>query len=89
LRQIKKQIKEDLENSWEVLAEPLQTIMRKNKIANSYDLIKKISRGKPFDKKIYLDIIAALDISEKDKAKLSQLTPLKYTGLAEKLAKEI
>jgi len=85
----KKQIKEDLENSWEVLAEPLQTIMRKNKIANSYDLIKKISRGKPFDKKIYLDIIATLDISEKDKAKLSQLTPLKYTGLAEKLAKEI
>ena len=85
----KKQIKEDLENSWEVLAEPLQTIMRKNKIANSYDLIKKISRGKPFDKKIYLDIIATLDIDEKDKAKLSQLTPLKYTGLAEKLAKEI
>ena len=85
----KKQIKEDLENSWEVLAEPLQTIMRKNKIANSYDLIKKISRGKPFDKKIYLDIIATLDISEKDKAKLSQLTPLKYIGLAEKLAKEI
>ena len=85
----KKQIKEDLENSWEVLAEPLQTIMRKNNIANSYDLIKKISRGKPFDKKIYLDIIATLDISEKDKAKLSQLTPLKYIGLAEKLAKEI
>ena len=85
----KKQIKEDLENSWEVLAEPLQTIMRKNNIANSYDLIKKISRGKPFDKKIYLDIIATLDISEKDKAKLSQLTPLKYTGLAEKLATEI
>ena len=85
----KKQIKEDLENSWEVLAEPLQTIMRKNNISNSYDLIKKISRGKPFDKKIYLDIIATLDISEKDKAKLSQLTPLKYIGLAEKLAKEI
>ena len=85
----KKRIKEDLENSWEVLAEPLQTIMRKNNIANSYDLIKKISRGKPFDKKIYLDIIATLDIDEKDKAKLSQLTPLKYTGLAEKLAKEI
>ena len=63
--------------------------MRKNKIANSYDLIKKISRGKPFDKKIYLDIIATLDIDEKDKAKLSQLTPLKYIGLAEKLTKEI
>jgi adenylosuccinate lyase len=85
----KEQIKEDLENSWEVLAEPLQTIMRKNKIADSYNLIKKISRGKPFDKKIYLAIIATLDISEKDKAKLSQLTPLKYIGLAEKLAKEI
>ena len=50
---------------------------------------RNISRGKPFDKKIYLAIIATLDISEKDKAKLSQLTPLKYTGLAEKLAKEI
>jgi len=85
----KEQIKEDLENSWEVLAEPLQTIMRKNKITDSYNLIKKISRGKPFDKKIYLAIIATLDISEKDKAKLSQLTPLKYIGLAEKLAKEI
>ena len=85
----KEQIKEDLENSWEVLAEPLQTIMRKNKIADSYNLIKKISRGKSFDKKIYLAIIATLDISEKDKAKLSQLTPLKYIGLAEKLAKEI
>ena len=40
-------------------------------------------------KKIFLAIIATLDISEKDKAKLSQLTPLKYIGLADKLAKEI
>ena len=85
----KEKIKKDLENSWEVLAEPLQTIMRKNKIADSYNLIKKISRGKPFDKKIYLAIIANLDINEEDKAKLSQLTPLKYIGLADKLAKEI
>ena len=85
----KEQIKKDLENSWEVLAEPLQTIMRKNKISDSYNLIKKISRGKPFDKKIYLAIIANLDINEEDKAKLSQLTPLKYIGLADKLAKEI
>lgn len=85
----KEKIKKDLENSWEVLAEPLQTIMRKNKIADSYNLIKKISRGKPFDKKIYLAIIANLDINEEDKAKLFQLTPLKYIGLADKLAKEI
>ena len=85
----KEQIKKDLENSWEVLAEPLQTIMRKNKISDSYNLIKRISRGKPFDKKIYLAIIANLDINEEDKAKLSQLTPLKYIGLADKLAKEI
>ena len=82
-------LSKDLEANWEVLTEAIQTILRKNNVENSYEKVKKLSRGKSFDKNSYLAIIAALDISEKDKTKLSDLTPLKYTGLAEKLAKEI
>ena len=82
-------INQDLNNSWEVLAEAAQTIMRKNGVKDSYNLIKKLSRGKPFDKTIYLDIIANLEINEEDKTKLSRLSPLEYLGLAEQLAKEI
>jgi adenylosuccinate lyase len=63
--------------------------MRKNGIKNSYDVIKKLSRGKAFDKKIYLDIISNSELCEEDKAKLSKLSPLEYAGLAEQLAKEI
>ena len=63
--------------------------MRKNGVKDSYNLIKKLSRGKPFDKTIYLDIIANLEINEEDKTKLSRLSPLEYVGLAEQLAKEI
>jgi adenylosuccinate lyase len=85
----KKLINQDLNDSWEVLAEAVQTLMRKNGIKNSYDVIKKLSRGKAFDKKIYLDIISNLELCEEDKAKLSKLSPLEYAGLAEQLAKEI
>ena len=82
-------INQDLNKSWEVLAEAVQTIMRKNGVKDSYNLKKKLSRGKPFDKTIYLDIIANLEISEEDKTKLSLLSPLEYVGLAKQLAKEI
>ena len=85
----REKLSEDLEANWEVLTEAIQTILRKNNVENSYEKIKKLSRGKSFDKNSYLAIIAALDISEEDKTKLSDLTPLKYIGLAEKLAKEI
>ena len=85
----REKLSEDLETNWEVLTEAIQTILRKNNVENSYEKIKKLSRGKSFDKNSYLAIIAALDISEEDKTKLSDLTPLKYIGLAEKLAKEI
>ena len=82
-------ISNDLNNSWEVLTEAVQTILRKNKVENSYEKIKKLTRGKSIDKNSYLAMIAALDIKEEDKVKLSKLTPFDYVGLAEKLAKEI
>jgi len=82
-------ISNDLNNSWEVLTEAVQTILRKNKVENSYEKIKKLTRGKSIDKNSYLAMIAALDIKEEDKVKLTKLTPFDYVGLAEKLAKEI
>ena len=83
----KKKIKEELQESWEVLAEAIQTVMRKNKISNSYDIIKKLTRGKELNKESYRNLIENLPINEVDKTKLLKLTPIQYTGLASYLAK--
>ena len=83
----KKKIKEELQESWEVLAEAIQTVMRKNKISNSYDIIKKLTRGKELSKESYSNLIENLPINEVDKTKLLKLTPIQYTGLASYLAK--
>ena len=83
----KKKIKEELQESWEVLAEAIQTVMRKNKISNSYDTIKKLTRGKELNKESYRNLIENLPINEVDKTKLLKLTPIQYTGLASYLAK--
>ena len=83
----KKKINEELEESWEVLAEAIQTVMRKNKISNSYDIIKKLTRGKELSGESYRNLIENLPINEVDKTKLLKLTPIQYTGLASYLAK--
>ena len=83
----KSKIKEELLESWEVLAEAIQTIMRKNKISNSYDIIKKLTRGNELSEDSYLSLIENLPITEEDKTKLLKLTPIKYIGLASYLAK--
>ena len=80
-------IVEDLDNSWEILTEAIQTILRKNNIEDSYTKIKSISRGKKLDYHSYIKIIDALKINKADKELLLSLTPKKYVGLAEKLAK--
>ena len=82
-------INEELNQSWEVLAEPIQTVMRKNGIENSYEKLKDITRGKG---KISADqihhFIRNLKISKKDKAYLLELTPQSYIGVAQQLAKK-
>ena len=83
----KKKIKDELQESWEVLAEAIQTVMRKNKISDSYDIIKKLTRGKELSKASYGNLIENLPINEVDKTKLLKLTPIQYTGLASYLAK--
>ena len=81
-------LKEDLSNSWEVLTEAIQTIIRKNKIPNGYELMKKLSRGKDIDEKNLVEFINTMDVPSEDKKRLLQLTPQSYVGYAEKLSKD-
>lgn len=82
----KKLIQDDLQDHWELLAEPIQVIMKKNGIKNSYEKLKELTRGKEgVTKAVVQKFVRALKIKEADKKKLLALTPEKYTGLAEKL----
>ena len=76
----------DIDSSWEILAEPIQTIMRFYKIPNSYDLIKKATRGKPIDQNSLIKIIENSGLDNTAKEKLLKLKPRDYIGLAKKLA---
>ena len=81
-------IKADLEASWEVLAEAIQTTMRKHGIKEPYERLKQLTRGRHFDETVYHDILSRLDLPEEALAELEQLTPATYTGLASNLANE-
>ena len=85
----KKVINQDLENSWEVLTEANQTVMRKHHIESGYEVMKKISRGKNIKKEDLHSIINSLDIPTAEKNMLLKLTPSTYLGLSKKLAKQI
>ena len=76
----------DIDSSWEILAEPIQTIMRYYKIPNSYDVIKKATRGKPIDQNSLIKIIENSGLDNIAKEKLLKLKPRDYIGLARKLA---
>ena len=76
-------LKNELENHYEVLTEAIQTVLRKNKINNAYELLKDLSRGKELTKKELHQIINKLDISKEDKKRLLDLTPSNYIGLSE------
>ena len=81
---------EDLNNSWEVLAEPIQTVMRRYNIENAYDKLKELTRGKGGINQTSLQaFIATLEIPDAEKQRLMQLTPESYIGKAAELAKRI
>jgi adenylosuccinate lyase len=82
-------LKSDLDNSWEVLAEPIQTIMRKQGIPEPYEKLKELTRGAALDRKAIADIVANLDISEEAKQQMLALTPGNYTGNAGQQVTEI
>ena len=83
-------INEDLDNAWEVLAEPIQTIMRKRGIVNPYEKLKELTRGNQNIDRVSLhQFINTLELPMQDKKTLLDLTPQSYIGLAAKLAKKI
>ena len=83
-------IAQDMDNSWEVMAEPIQTVMRRYGIANAYDRLKELTRGQSGINRASLRaFIATLEIPEAEKQRLLQLSPDTYTGKAAELAKRI
>ncbi len=79
----------DLDNAWEVLAEPIQTVMRRYGIVNAYEQLKSLSRGKAVTQKLLQEFIQQLNITEQAKQELLALTPRNYLGNAAELAKNI
>ena len=82
-------IHEDLKDSWEVLTEPIQTVMRRYNIDNAYEKLKELSRGKKINKEILRNFIEQLDIPDDAKSRLKELNPSNYLGNAEIQAKSI
>ena len=79
----------DLEDAWEVLAEPVQTVLRAHGVPNGYELLKKFSRGQPVNRERLHAFIATLDLPPPVRQALLQLTPATYLGAAEALARQI
>ena len=80
---------EDLDKAWEVLAEPIQTVMRRYGVENPYENLKALTRGKQIDSKIIDDFINTLEIPAEAKEELRKLTPMNYIGNAINLARDI
>ena len=79
----------DLDASWEVLAEAVQTVMRRHGLPNPYEQLKALTRGQGITEGSMREFIAALALPDDEKARLLAMTPGSYTGLAERLAREI
>ncbi len=80
---------EDLDNSWEVLAEPIQTIMRRYDVAEPYEKLKALTRGQTINRQVLADFVETLDIPEEAKESMRQLTPANYIGNAVSQAKDL
>jgi len=76
----------DLDNAWEVLAEPVQTVMRRHGLPDPYNQLKTFTRGQPITRDLMQGFIRGLALPDEDKQRLLALTPASYTGLAEALA---
>ncbi len=79
----------ELDSHWELLAEPLQTVMRYHGHSNPYELLKDMTRGKAFSKEDYINLVKSLNLPNDAKQRLLELTPSKYIGKADYLANNI
>jgi adenylosuccinate lyase len=82
-------LEQDLDANWEVLAEPVQTVMRRFGIENPYEQLKELTRGKGITRDALQEFIGKLAIPQDAKDLLLAMTPANYTGLAAQLAKAI
>ena len=82
-------IASDLDNCWEVLAEPVQTVMRRYGIENPYEQLKDLTRGKAITREVLHRFIKTLAIPEPEKKRLLKMTPASYTGKAAELASRL
>ncbi|RZL10692.1 MAG: adenylosuccinate lyase [Rubrivivax sp.] len=80
---------DDLDSAWEVLAEPIQTVMRRYALPNPYERLKELTRGKAITREAIQQFVQSLEIPDADKQRLLAMTPGNYVGKAEDLAKRI
>jgi adenylosuccinate lyase len=79
----------DLDANWEVLAEPIQTVMRRYGIEKPYEKLKELTRGKRINQQDMIDFVDGLELPEHEKTRLKEMTPGSYVGNAEAQAKAI
>ena len=82
-------IAKDLDASWEVMAEPIQTVMRRFGLPEPYEQLKKFTHGAPMTRELMQGFISGLEIPKADKARLLAMTPASYTGMAALLARRV
>ncbi len=79
----------DVDRAWEVLAEAVQTVLRRCGVPEPYEKLKAVTRGRPVSREILHEFIGSLDIPAAEKTRLLALLPSGYTGLAGDLAKRL
>ena len=80
-------IARDIEGAWEVLAEPIQTVMRRYGVPEPYEKLKALTRGRAVDRNLLHEFIGTLEIPQDEKSRLLEMTPSNYLGIARELAK--
>jgi adenylosuccinate lyase len=79
----------DVDGAWEVLAEAVQTVMRRYGIPEPYEQLKALTRGRPVTRDLLREFVTTLDIPETEKQRLLELTPATYVGLAARLSADV
>jgi adenylosuccinate lyase len=82
-------IGDDVNEAWEVVAEAVQTVMRRYGIPEPYEKLKALTRGQAVSKALLHEFVATLELPEDEKQRLLALTPARYIGLAAELAGDI
>ena len=82
-------LRNELDNNWELLAEPVQTVMRRYGIEKPYEKLKELTRGKKINQQIMADFIDTLSIPDNAKVQLKTLSPANYIGRAIKFVEQL